>query len=150
MLAGVVAAPAGAADQAGAMKFSSAQIGEALATPLQGTASATLPTGPDGPRVMVIRRIANGEPEVHDQFDDIFVVRSGHARVTVGGTVAGSRVTGPGENRGGTISGGEEIEIGVGDLLWIPAGKPHQVVLPDGGEVSYVVVKRPKQEHAAP
>ncbi|MDE2410255.1 MAG: hypothetical protein KGM18_00615 [Sphingomonadales bacterium] len=149
-LAGGAAASPESADRAGARSFTSAQIGQLLATPSRGTVSATLPTGAGGPTIMVVRRTASGEPEIHERFDDIFVVRSGRARVTVGGTITRNRMTSPGEARGGTISGGEQIEIGVGDVLWIPAGKPHQVILPDGGEVSYVVVKRMKLEHPAP
>jgi mannose-6-phosphate isomerase-like protein (cupin superfamily) len=143
-LASAVPPSAGAADRAGAMKFSSVQIQDALATSSQGTATATLSTGPDGPKIMAIRRTANGEPEVHEQLDDIFVVKSGHARVIVGGTVSGNRLITPGESRGGTISGGEGFEVGAGDLLWIPAGTPHQVTIPEGGELTYVVLKRPK------
>jgi hypothetical protein len=38
-------------------------------------------------------------------FDDIYVVKSGHAKITVGGQVTGNRETAPTEWRGCDISG---------------------------------------------
>lgn len=140
ILLGFAAASAQAAPAAPA-KLSSAEIDRMLASPQRGTATGTLPTGPEGPKVLMIRRTASGEAEVHDELDDVFVVRSGRATVTVGGTVAGNRQTGPGEWRGGTITGGTDFALASGDVLRIPAGLPHQVILPAGGDFSYFAFK---------
>lgn len=125
-------------------KLSSAQIEKILAAPQQGSLSQALPTGANGPKVLVIRRLVSGEAEVHDELDDVFVVRSGRATVTVGGTVAGNRQTGPGEWRGGAITGGTDYAVGPGDVLTIPAGMPHRVIVPAGGDFSYLAFKYPK------
>lgn len=142
VLAGAGAASPAAAEGGGPAKFSAAQIDAMLGKTTGSSLSATLPTGTDGPQVMVLRRTASGEAEIHERLDDVFVVRSGQATLTVGGMVSGGRDTAPGERRGGTINGGESVAIGAGDVLWIPAGTPHQVVIPEGGEVSYIVLKR--------
>jgi mannose-6-phosphate isomerase-like protein (cupin superfamily) len=104
----------------------------------------TLPVGERGPKVLVLRRTKSGEAEVHDSLNDLFLVRAGRATVTVGGTVTGNRQTSPGEWRGGTIAGGSSFEVGPGDVLWIPAGLPHQIIVPDNGDFSYLAFKSAK------
>jgi mannose-6-phosphate isomerase-like protein (cupin superfamily) len=106
----------------------------------KGAFSAPAPTGP-GAVVIVAHRDATGEVEIHTRMNDEFVVRSGRASVLIGAKVEGAKETGPGELRGGTIVGGRTYELGPGDLLWIPAGMGHQVIVPKGGAFDYLAVK---------
>jgi mannose-6-phosphate isomerase-like protein (cupin superfamily) len=124
-------------------KLSAADLDRMVTAPDGGPVSGKLPAGEKGPLVLVLRRIKDGEAEVHDHLSDVFVVRSGRATVLIGGTVAGNRQTAPGEWRGGTITGADRFEIGPGDVLWIPAGSPHQVLVPQGGDFRYLAVKSP-------
>lgn len=142
-LAAMLAAPAAGADLAGPLRITSAELAKMVGTATDGRAGGSLPLGTDGPTVVVLRRTQDGEVEVHDAFHDIFVVRAGRATVMVGGTVEGQRQTTPGEWRGGTIKGATGFDVAPGDLLWIPAGQPHQVIL-KGSDFTYVAVKSPK------
>ena len=139
-----LAASAGASEVAAPFKLSTADIDRMVATSRNGAAMGTVPTGAKGPRVLVLRRTQSGEPEVHDLYNDVFVVRSGRATVMIGGTVAGNRQVSSGEWRGGTITGAAPFEVAPGDVLWIPAGLPHQVILPRGADFSYLTFKSPK------
>jgi hypothetical protein len=47
----------------------------------------------------------------------------------------------PGELRGRGVSGGEERQIGKGDILRIPNGVPHWVAKIEGKEIVLMVVK---------
>jgi mannose-6-phosphate isomerase-like protein (cupin superfamily) len=127
-----------AADQA--RRTTDAEVSALVATLKDGVATAPLPTGA-GAIVLSARRDRDGEVEVHDHLNDELVVRSGHAVIRVGGTVAGNRQTGAGEWRGGTMSGGDLYRVGPGDVLWIPAGAPHQVLVRQGGSFSYLAIK---------
>jgi mannose-6-phosphate isomerase-like protein (cupin superfamily) len=118
---------------------SAAELMALTAHPKDGVATAPAPTGP-GTTVLAARRDGPGEVELHSRLNDQFVVQAGHASVRVGGTVAGNRQTAPGEFRGGTITGGRDYELGPGDILWIPAGAPHQVT-PQGGTFRYLAFK---------
>ena len=91
-----------------------------------GLASAKLPTGNPDHVVMLAHREADGEVEVHTKLADEIVVRTGHARIKIGGTVSAQRQTAPNEFRGGTISGGEVFDLAPGDAIYIPVGQPHQ------------------------
>ena len=90
---------------------------------------------------MLAHRKANGEPEVHEKMADFFVVESGQATLLVGGKVTGGKTNSPGEMRGGTIEGGEKQKLAVGDVVHIPAGVPHQLLLERGKTFTYFVIK---------
>jgi mannose-6-phosphate isomerase-like protein (cupin superfamily) len=105
-----------------------------------GLVSSPVPTGP-GVTVLMVRRDRDGEVEVHAKLADELIARKGHARIRVGGTVAGNRQTAPDEMRGGTITGGEVYDLNPGDVIWIPIGMPHQMLVKKGGSFSYMAVK---------
>lgn len=91
--------------------------------------------------VLVLRRDRTGEVEVHDAWDDVFVVQEGTATLLHGGQVSGGRQTAPGEWRGGEIAGGTAQVLAPGDVVVFPAGVPHQVQVAPGGSVTYLVIK---------
>ena len=99
----------------------------------------------DGLSNMISRRDTSGVHERHEAFTDIFVVQRGRARLLYGGTVEGERASAPGEWRGGTIRGGSEAEIKAGDIVVIPAGVPHHLLLQPGESFYYFVFKVAKR-----
>ena len=119
---------------------SAAQIAARVAKTTEGAVTAQLPSGP-GTMILAVRRDAEGTVEVHTRLNDEFVAQAGHATVLVGGTVSGAKETAPGEWRGGTLSGAHAYNLGPGDVLWIPAGAPHQTLVPKGGSFSYLAFK---------
>lgn len=95
----------------------------------------------DGLTNMFSRRDTSGVPERHEGFSDIFIVQRGRARLRYGGSTEGARSSSAGEWRGGTIRNGTEAEIGPGDVIVIPAGIPHQLLLPPRASFYYFVFK---------
>ena len=115
-----------------------------------GALADSLPPGPstahqlarfDGLSNMLSRRDTSGIHERHEDFTDIFVVQRGRARLRYGGTVEGEQASSAGEWRGGTIRNGEESELKAGDIVVIPAGIPHQLLLAPGESFYYFVFK---------
>ena len=102
-----------------------------------------------GFRVASIQRNAPGEVEVHASMSDVFVIEKGRATALLGGRVEGGRETAPGERRGGTIVGGHLRELAPGDMLWVPAGLPHQIIPKKGGIFRYAIVKVEARAQAA-
>ncbi len=86
-------------------------------------------------------REGSGEAEVHEKQDDIFIVESGVATLVVGGKVVGGRSTALGEIRGPSIEGGQKQKLAPGDIVNIPVGLPHQVLLDAGKTFTYLIVK---------
>jgi mannose-6-phosphate isomerase-like protein (cupin superfamily) len=134
------AAPAIVCAQEAPHYVSAKDLAAMVARTTDGVATSALPTGP-GAQVLIARRDRTGEVEVHARLADQFIVQAGSAVVVVGGRVEGGRETAPGERRGGEIVGGTRYPVSPGDALWIPAGQPHQVVLPAGASFTYIVAK---------
>jgi quercetin dioxygenase-like cupin family protein len=89
-------------------------------------------------------RAEPGQVEVHDKETDILYIIEGQATFVTGGTMVGGRQTGPGQQRGTNIQGGETRHLQKGDVVVIPAGVPHwfKEVSPT---VNYYTVKVIKQ-----
>ena len=120
--------------------LSAGEVHALVAKLTDGVATAAVPTGP-GAVVLAAHRNRTGQVEVHVRLNDELIGQAGRASVRVGGTVAGNRETAPGEWRGGEITGGKTYDLGPGDVIWIPAGMPHQMIVPAGGSIHYLAVK---------
>lgn len=105
-----------------------------------GSASIKLETHPHD-FTMLALRLKTGNGEVHEHWADYFYVVRGHARLLTGGTLAGSRPASDGELRGSSVEGGTETDLSPGDFVHIPAGVPHQLLIANGEEFVYYVIK---------
>jgi mannose-6-phosphate isomerase-like protein (cupin superfamily) len=117
-----------------------AQLDSYVTKTEKGVALKQIPTDA-GSTVLIVRRDSGGEVELHWRMNDIFVVKSGRGTLLLGGRIEHNHETAPSEWRGGEIIGGEKHELSPGDLVLIPAGVPHQVLLPPGGSITYVAIK---------
>ncbi len=92
--------------------------------------------------VAIAYREASGEAEVHQGVADFFIVQAGEATLVVGGSVVGAQTVSPGEIRGKSIQGGVSKRLVVGDVVHIPPGTPHQLLLRGKApSITYFVVK---------
>jgi mannose-6-phosphate isomerase-like protein (cupin superfamily) len=105
-----------------------------------GSASIKLETHPHD-FTMLALRLKTGNGEVHEHWADYFYVVRGHARLLTGGTLAGSHSVSDGESRGSAVDGGQETDLSPGDFVHIPAGVPHQLLIANGEELVYYVIK---------
>ena len=106
----------------------------------KGSASETLEKYPHHYTMLAFRNRSGGG-EVHQNFADLFYILDGRASVITGGEVVEPKTTAPGETVGTAVKGGTSQEVKAGDVVHIPAGMPHQMVIPDGQTVTYFVVK---------
>lgn len=106
----------------------------------KGSASETLEKYPHHYTMLAFRN-RSGNAEVHQNFADLFYILDGHASVITGGEVVEPKTTAPGETLGASVKGGTTQELKAGDVVHIPAGMPHQMMVPAGETVTYFVVK---------
>lgn len=111
-----------------------------LAAQGDGSASETLEKYPHH-YTMLAFRSRNGGGELHQNYADLFYILDGRVTLMTGGEVVDQKTTAPGEIRGTSVRGGMPQELKAGDVVHIPAGMPHQMLVPDGGTVTYFVVK---------
>lgn len=86
-------------------------------------------------------RSATGGAEVHAHYDDVFVVIEGTATLVTGGAVLDAKTGEDGETKGNGIQDGTSHTIVKGDIVHVPAGTPHQLIIAPGVVFGAVVVK---------
>jgi len=128
-----VSRPGAADDQSGVKYFPAADVEASF-----GKGGTLIQTSAF--RIMTAQRTGVGEAELHSLDRDIFHVLDGSATLVTGGTLVGSRETGPGETRATSIEGGVTQTLLAGDVITIPKGVPHWFKSVDG-KVRYFVVK---------
>jgi mannose-6-phosphate isomerase-like protein (cupin superfamily) len=86
-------------------------------------------------------RTASGGAEIHAHFDDVMLVMHGKAKLITGGDVIDAHAGSNGETTGSGIRNGVVQTIAEGDLIHIPAGTPHQLLIAPGTTYSALVIK---------
>lgn len=123
--------------------------GKDVTSQLTALAQAAKPSGSSGATlgdyeshaIKLSVRTASGGAEVHAYYDDIFVVSEGKATLVTGGTVVNLKAGSDGEAKGNSIQNGKSQTIGTGDVVHIPAGTPHQLIIAPGDVFAAIVVK---------
>jgi hypothetical protein len=93
----------------------------------------------------VAHRAANGEMEIHEKWADLMFVQTGEATLLLGGKIVNPRTGAPGEIRGTTSEGGVKKVIRAGDVVEVPAGMPHQFLIPPGKQITFFTMKIARQ-----
>jgi mannose-6-phosphate isomerase-like protein (cupin superfamily) len=103
-----------------------------------------LASGPSDERYLIVVRTAEGAVEVHEQYDDVAVIRAGRGVLRTGAIAEGAKLSGTAPMRewlGGSIPRATERRIAAGDFLVIPAGLAHQYVPDSGDSLVYFTIK---------
>jgi mannose-6-phosphate isomerase-like protein (cupin superfamily) len=109
-------------------------------TAAKGSSGATLASY-GNLALMLSVRTTSGGGEIHQHFDDLMIVQQGSATLVTGGTLADPKVGTNGEIRGTSVQNGTSQAITVGDIVIVPAGVPHQLLIPPGTTYSAMVAK---------
>ena len=141
----VLAIPSFAQTASNAQVFS----GDDVAAQLKTLVQAAKPSGSSGATlgdyqshsIKLSVRTASGGAEIHAHFDDIFVVTEGKATLITGGTLVNAKTGSDGETKGSSIDGGKSETIAKSDIVHIPAGTPHQLIIAPGEVFRTIVVK---------
>lgn len=134
-----------AADPTGAVLWSGGQL-DALhkeaSTHMDETKSGMNPLVKESKfNAIVFHREGPGPAEIHEKLADFLIVREGEGAVLVGGKAVNPKPTTAGEQRGDKVEGGTRYELKAGDVLYIPAAVPHQVLAEKGKFMNALVIK---------
>jgi len=83
----------------------------------------------------------NGPGELHRNADDLLMIQQGSATVVTGGTMLNGKDRPGGNTYGSGLEGGTSTTIGPGDIVLIPAGLTHQLLVPPGTVLVVIVGK---------
>ncbi len=90
--------------------------------------------------VQIIHRAGYTQPEIHRTKWDLYVVLKGAGTVRVGGERVNWIEDRPPEGQRPQLEGAHEFEVTEGDVLHVPARSWHQVVVPEGGSITYALI----------
>jgi len=123
--------------------YSSSQIDAFLTTSTTSPRliGKTLGRSADNEPYLVGVRAQPGDVEIHEQFDDVAIIRSGHGVLRTGKKVRGQKAGNPGEWIGGVIENAEERHLSPGDFIVIPAMVGHQYIPNSGESLTYWTIK---------
>jgi mannose-6-phosphate isomerase-like protein (cupin superfamily) len=94
-----------------------------------------------GHTAMLAFRDKDGNGEIHHQYTDVFYVVKGKATLLTEGTLSEGKEISPGEWRGKAVTGGKTTVLNTGDIVNIPVGTPHQLLIAPGDTFLYFIVK---------
>jgi mannose-6-phosphate isomerase-like protein (cupin superfamily) len=86
-------------------------------------------------------RTATEGAELHAHADDLMIIQQGSATMVTGGTLVDRQDDGNGESKGSSIQNGVSKTINAGDVVIVPAGVPHQMLVTPGSTVAYLLGK---------
>ena len=90
--------------------------------------------------VQIIHRAGYTQPEIHTTKWDLYVVLKGAGTVLVGGERVNWTAGQPPEGQRPQLEGAQGFEVTEGDILHVPARSWHQVVVPEGGAITYALI----------
>ena len=90
--------------------------------------------------VQIIHRAGYTQPEIHTTKWDLYVVLKGAGTVRVGGERVNWIAGRPPEEQRPQLEGAQEFPVTEGDILHVPARSWHQVVVPEGGSITYALI----------
>lgn len=112
-----------------------------------GTASETI-RGTERYSTNLAVRLRSGTAERHESLGEILIVLDGHATLVTGDAIEKREPIQSGETRISAITSGSNQELRPGDIVHIPAGMRHQMLLTGNETVSYLAVRIAKGEEA--
>ncbi len=104
---------------------------------------------PDGPKgkapfaggsLSITVHDGSGVAEMHETVATVMVIQRGEGTLVYGGEVVSPTRSGPHDVRGPSIRNGTERHVAPGDVVYFPAGMPHQWLVPAGKQLTYLVV----------
>ena len=95
----------------------------------------------DGHSVYLVLRGKTDRPELHETESDIQIGVRGTALSIVGGEMIDSQDRPRKQKRGSSINGGLRKTTSPGDLIHIPPGIPHQLIIDEGAPYMYLLFK---------
>ena len=112
---------------------------------LNDTIATTLGKNQDNTPYLLLARIKPGAAEIHEQVDDVAIIRSGHGTLKCGHQVSGNIKTvdnAPWRNWFcDRIENATERKLSPGDFIIIPAMTAHQYVPDSGDTLIYLTIK---------
>jgi len=95
----------------------------------------------DGHSIYLVLRGRTGQAELHETESDVQIGVRGTAVSVIGGELVDGRALPRKQQRGTSINGGQRRLTSPGDLIHIPPGVPHQLIVDSSEPYMYLLFK---------
>ncbi len=95
----------------------------------------------DGHSVYLVLRGKTGTAEIHETESDVQISVRGRATSVIGGELLDPENLPRKQIRGSSIQSGLERELAPGDIMHIPPGLPHQLIIDASEPYMYLLIK---------
>lgn len=95
----------------------------------------------DGHSVYLVLRGKTDRAEIHDTESDVQISLRGRATSVVGGRLVDAEALPRKQQRGSSIEGGAHRELSPGDVMHVPPGAPHQLLIDTSEPYLYLLIK---------
>ena len=95
----------------------------------------------DGHSVYLVLRGKSGRAEIHDTESDVQISVRGKATSVIGGELVDAESLPRKQQRGSSIEGGNHRELFPGDIMHIPSGAAHQLLVDPAEPYMYLLIK---------
>jgi mannose-6-phosphate isomerase-like protein (cupin superfamily) len=95
----------------------------------------------EGHSVYLVLRGVTSSAELHETESDVQISMRGTATSVVGGELVNPESLARKQQRGTSINGGKRQELSPGDIMHIPPGVPHQLLIDPEEPYMYILIK---------
>lgn len=95
----------------------------------------------DGHSVYLVLRGKTGTAEIHETESDVQISVRGRATSVIGGELVDPEHLPRRQIRGSSIQGGNERQLAPGDIMHIPPGLPHHLLIDASEPYMYLLIK---------
>lgn len=95
----------------------------------------------EGHSVYLVLRGQTGRAEIHETESDVQISVRGRATSVIGGELINAEALPRKQIRGTSIQGGSKRELAPGDIMHIPPGLPHQLLIDASESYMYLLIK---------
>lgn len=95
----------------------------------------------EGHSIYLVLRGVTSQAEVHETESDVQISMRGKATSVVGGKLVNPESLPRKQQRAKSISGGQKQQLSSGDIMHIPPGVPHQLLIDPEDPYMYILIK---------
>jgi mannose-6-phosphate isomerase-like protein (cupin superfamily) len=95
----------------------------------------------EGHSIYLVLRGRTGSAELHETESDLYIAKRGRATFAIGGELVEPQKLPRRQRRGSAIRGGTNQALAPGDIVHVPEGVPHQLILDANEPFMYLLIK---------
>jgi mannose-6-phosphate isomerase-like protein (cupin superfamily) len=95
----------------------------------------------EGHSIYLVLRGKTGTAELHETESDLYIAKRGSATFVIGGELVDGKQLPRKQQRGTSLTGGQNQALSPGDVVHVPVAIPHHLVIDPADPFMYILIK---------